>query len=387
MSKSIKSLKGRFVLTAILVLLTIAPTSLEAREYPENRFGGFVAFTVFETQQVNEPEDTNARTAEVGLGTLSLSTYSSFEDTRFKVKLDVDGKIDEYGKMVEIAKISQKIDENLSLDFGKGKVRFHNYDFGVTEETYLDGGTLLGRYELNWSELDKKIMFAVNYRSGDLKSSTTLFSDTTKVISKGSDGEFYTDESGDPVLENFSNSVDPNDQFGVAQRIDYKLSSSTSVFAGVASYYHRLQESRNSALILGGEYDIYEVIVLGEFLYGESSQYRNSGTGAQGKIDWTETVARVQAQYRMSRATELLLNVEKADYEYSELEDAAAGIAYDSVNKGTLSKVDAGYALHVSSRVTLTTGIIYEHKIYSDYQNTDAEATAWSGSSSLTYAF
>ena len=375
----------KIVALALSSLSLCNGTALSA-EYPANRFGGFTAFTLFKTSKVND-EYNNPRETELGLGTVSLSAYSGFDQTRFKLKLDIDSGLSTSGKLIEIAKLSQRLSESLTFEFGKGKVKFHNYDYGVTEETYLDAGSLLAPYNINWREIDKKIVMALKYRGDNFSSATTLYSDVFKVIQKNSDGSFRTNDDGEPLLEDLSNSVDPNDQFGIAQRFDFRSSSALTYFVGAAHYYHKLFASRNNAVIAGLEYNLYEYIIIAEALVGSSSDYRIGSRGAEGKKDWSEKVARVQLQYRPSRAIEFLLDLETASYDFYSLSDPVTGEAFDDITEGLLFKSDVGIAYHISPRVKITTGALYEYHIFSDYQNEDTEETAWKVSSSMTYAF
>lgn len=231
---------------------------------------GFIALDLATIEQIQ-----HKRTAiESGIGVLDLKIYANHENMSAKFKLDLDdSSIGEAYNIFEEATATYKFNSSFKATAGKGVVPFHKLHWGAMENSYIDGGTIIGVYPY-WVDVDEKIILSMNYRNQDLKfnNSFTFWGDSQQ-FKRNSQGEFYTTpKTGYAELETTNaKTFRTTDEWGLANKFEFYPIKGWEFSLGGIMYDHDLNPDVNWAVDTGFGYETDKVEVWFETMYGRGS--------------------------------------------------------------------------------------------------------------------
>lgn len=294
-------------------------SSIEAYSF-ELDIKGFIALDVFNLEKIERQK----QTTEFGIGVMDLKIFARHEDISLKVKMDIDGDLGTRNNLFEEAIIYYRLDKNWRVTFGKGKVPFHQMHWGVTQSSYVDGGSLIGTNS-SFRDFDRKIMVSLRYGQFNrgFFNHFTIFGDSIQPRRDRTTGEPCFDSS---CRSTFPSTFDsgPNSrdtQFetsnertfslrferGIANRVEYFYSRDLQ-FA-LAGLWYKKQEDPHPTYIgsLSTRFRNYFWEVWGEFTYGRYSRTRFLRFGADKQFEkWLQ----LGAEYRFTRKISVLTNLE-----------------------------------------------------------------------------
>lgn len=150
---------------------------------------GFIALDALNYEKVERRKGA----AVIGIGVLDLKVFAEQDYMSAAIKLDLDNsKLGEKNNIFEEAYASYRGIKGWRFSLGKGIVKFQNLHWGVIENSFLDGGSVIGT-ENGWRKVSRKNFISATYgnRGVGWANTFTVFGDSTEV---------KTDENGNPLL-------------------------------------------------------------------------------------------------------------------------------------------------------------------------------------------
>lgn len=339
-----------------LASLFAAPAFAQEKK-PSAQITGFIALDVFKwVKKEGSREEMN-----VGIGTLNLDARTRNGGTSLKFKLDLDANLMRNPNSIfEEATVTQDITDSLAFTAGKGVVPFHQKHYGVIKDSYFDGGTVVGNYDWNYGDQDRRYLLSSSYKLGNIKNSVTFFAEG--AYQPTSSGAWVTSSDTKNSRNEYEDmkGIDPRDQRGIADKIEVKLSQEFTVAAAALYTWHKLDPHTNYAAVTSGRFEIPDTIEAWyEFQYGYSSSYRYNFKKKK------ELLGQVGADYTIPGFPmfSVLANLESANFTYlKNYKDASKTVSIE----GLVSKLEAGIATHFSEKATWTNGYMYETGEISD---------------------
>ncbi len=330
------------------------------REYKESKeatdskpsayITGFLALDIFKwVKKEGSNEDMN-----VGIGTINVDARARNGGTSLKIKLDLDGDLMRNpNALFEEATITQEVTDNIFVTAGKGVVPFHQKHYGVINDSYFDGGTVVGNYYWNYGDQDRRYLLslALGEKGAPVRNFVTFYGEGAYQDARGY-GTYVpkTDVKNERLAFQDRKGIDPRDQRGIADKVDFQISKELLVAAAALYTYNRVDPHTNYAFVTSGKYFIPQVIEAWyEAQYGYSSSYRYNFKNKK------EVVAQVGADYYLTPTFSVLTDAESANFAY-----VKTGGKSEIAVEGVLSKLEVGVATHFSDRATWTNGFLYE---------------------------
>ena len=119
---------------------------------------GFIALDALNFEKISGEKASSV----IGIGVLDLKVFAQKDDMGVAIKMDLDGKLDKRYNIFEEAYVGYRGIRDWRFMAGKGVVRFQNIHWGVAENSYQDGGSVLGS-ENSFRKLSKRAFLAVAY--------------------------------------------------------------------------------------------------------------------------------------------------------------------------------------------------------------------------------
>lgn len=342
---------------------------------------GFIALDVFVLEKVERRK----QTTELGIGVMDLKVFARHEDVSLRVKLDVDGDLSTRNNVFEEALVYYRLNRDWRVAFGKGKVPFHQMHWGVTQSSYVDGGSIIGTNS-GFRDLDRKIMASVRYGQFNrgFFNHFTVFGDTTQPR--------RSRENGEPCFDNgcrftfpstYDSSAGSRDtQFqtennrtfsfeyerGFANRIEYFYSRDLQFSLG--GLWQKKQEDPHPTYLgtFSTRFRNYQWEMWGEYTYGRYSRTRFLRFGAEKQFEhWLQ----LGVEYRYTRTISFLTNIEgqlvnKRDNFVDDTSRFNTGVT----EKWDTYKAEFGVKYYLSQMAFFTFGTTLEKQTY-DISDTD----------------
>ena len=152
--------------------------------------------------------------------------------------------------------------KNIKLTLGKGIVKFQNLHWGVVENTYQDGGTVL-QTENGWRKLASKAFFSIAYGNRSLGHTNTfsIWGDSQEVqydengnpkfVTSGTDTKKYITAYTTDSVPAFTTKK----QLGLANKFEFYKDGIWTFTTGQAYYKSKLQDKASYALDFGATLD------------------------------------------------------------------------------------------------------------------------------------
>lgn len=337
---------------------------------------GFIALDALNYEKVQGQK----AGAVMGIGVLDLKIFAEQDDMSAAIKLDLDGKLEKENNIFEEAYATYKGVPNMRFSLGKGVVRFQNLHWGAVENSYQDGGTVIGT-ENGYRKISRKAFLAASYggRSQGFINQFTVWGDSTEM-SQDTSGKlvYVTNSSGANKqitaykMEEVT-AFNTSKQIGLGNKLELFATDAWKFTFGQLYYKNRLGGGKaNYAVDVGANYESSAMEIWVDTLYGFSSKLPFDSYTTKAK---TEYFAQVGMEYYLDQKWSLVENVE-ALY-VKDLQHTYSAFSEDGVNyvptsqqleksgatyKVFVYKLESAVKYKLTKSAQITVGGLYEKK-------------------------
>jgi hypothetical protein len=327
---------------------------------------GFLALDLLKIQKIDTyPKDHLSYTA--GIGTFDLKFNAEQDRLSLRIKLDLDDKSLTYvGNIFEEVTANYRLNDMWNFTAGKGVVPFHQKHWGVLQNCYVDGGTVLEAYP-KWNDQDEKYLGIINYGSYNrgFINSFTFYGDSKDVDREADGSESLSNVAGKgDVKRGYKNqlSFDAQYQHGFANQFEvYPIKGLTLAVAGI-HYWNAVNPKASWAVDANGKFKNDRGEIWAEYVYGYySSDYWTSYSVLYDH----EMVGQVGGELYLTDTWSALANLEyqwsnRQEYNYIDSKDKN----YRRGQKVEMNayKADVGMKAKIDNSAYITLGAIAERK-------------------------
>ena len=362
-----------------LVTLLWATCLIPSLSYSiDTQVKGFIALDALNFKKISRTKNA----ADIGIGVLDLKVFAEQDNMTAAIKLNIDGDLSKQNNIFEEAYASYRGFKNFKLTLGKGVVKFQNLHYGVIENTYQDGGTIL-ESENSWRKIAQKALFAVAY-GGNYMGFTNTFTIW------GDSNEIQFDDKGNPkytasgagtvaspkIITAYNTKPVPafttSKQLGLANKFELYRGENWTFNNGLAYFKNKLQDKASYAIDFGATKDgtVWEYWF--DAIYGFTSK---APYEAYGTFRKNEYFVQTGAQYHIDEIWSLLTNLEylhTKDQAFTYTNFTVDGVTYSTDSNldksgatvvSTSYKIELGTQYKLSKTSFITTGVLYEKKI------------------------
>ena len=337
---------------------------------------GFIALDALNYEKVQGQK----AGAVMGIGVLDLKIFAEQDDMSAAMKLDLDAKLEKENNIFEEAYATYKGIPNMRISLGKGVVRFQNLHWGAVENSYQDGGTVIGT-ENGYRKISRKAFLAASYggRSQGFINQFTIWGDSTEMSQDSSGKLVYVTNSAGANKQITAYKMEEVTAFNTSKQIG--LGNKAEIFAtdawkftfGQLYYKNRLGGGKaNYAFDVGANYESSAMEIWVDTLYGFSSKLPYDSFTTKAK---TEYFAQVGMEYFLDQKWSLVENVEALyvkDLQHTYATFSEDGVTYLPTSQ-QLEKSGATYKIFVyklesavkyklTKSAQITVGGLYEKK-------------------------
>lgn len=318
---------------------------------------GFLALDLFRLIKV---ENKN-QSVETGIGVLDLKIYGSQDNVfaRFKLDLD-DSKLGEPYNIFEEATATYKYSDMVQFTAGKGVVPFHRLHWGVIENTYIDGGSVIGT-ENSWRDVDQKIILSM--RIGDFKQGFMnhfTFWGESKAVSRDRDGQLLFDANDSLTFTN-AKTFKTDEERGLANKFEYFVNNNWSTSLSAIYYKSDLAPDESYAFDTGARYRDALWELWFEYMYGLKTTHYADKYATKAK---NEHFVQFGAERKITNFVNVLIDAEALWVKDLRHDNRGAtsklrfndGKTYQTNN----AKFEAGVKLNISKSAFITIGTLIE---------------------------
>lgn len=357
-------------LTTVSCLLPIAAHSFDTS------VRGFIALDALNYEKVQGQK----AGAVMGIGVLDLKIFAEQDDMSAAMKLDLDAKLEKENNIFEEAYATYKGIPNMRISLGKGVVRFQNIHWGAVENSYQDGGTVIGT-ENGYRKISRKAFLAASYggRSQGFINQFTIWGDSTEMSQDSSGKVVYVTNSAGANKQITAYKFEEVTAFNTSKQIG--LGNKAEIFAtdawkftfGQLYYKNRLGGGKaNYAFDIGANYESSAMEIWIDTLYGFSSKLPYDSFTTKAK---TEYFAQVGMEYFLDQKWSLVENVEALyvkDLQHTYATFSEDGVTYvpttqqleksGATYKVFVYKLESAVKYKLTKSAQITVGGLYEKK-------------------------
>lgn len=327
----------------------------------------FVALDLLTYEKITEKNGA----IESGYGTADVKFYFTQEEFSSKIKLDIDGGNAPYDLMEEI-QVSYRLSDKIKTTFGKGKIRFHQMHYGITDIAYTDGGYILNTYH-SFRDQDRKYManLELGRRSTGLVQNFTFFGNSQEVKRS------YTDDSK-PNLSNssatlsYETSKTFNSRFqrGFSYHISMLPDYDTTYSFAALYFWRDIDPDADYAFDLSYNKNTSSFEVWFEAIFAYTSKHPNDNYTQKKQYD---ILTQLGYMYKISDKWAVGFNFESAivqQYHHNKADypsDSTTGYGQSKYNDGQIAKYDSykmdiGGQYKFSKKCQFNTGVVWERQ-------------------------
>jgi hypothetical protein len=333
---------------------------------------GFIALDALNFEKVAS----NKGSTVIGIGVLDLKVFAEQDDMSAAIKLDLDGNLSKENNLFEEAYATYKGVPNMRFSLGKGIVRFQNLHWGAVENTYQDGGTVIGT-ENQYRKVSRKAFVAASYggRSTGFIDQFTIWGDSTENVTNN-DGKVSYVTSGNNITGYKTEEVtafNTDKQVGLANRFDLFATDAWKVNFSQLYYKNRIGGVTPSyAFDFGANYESSAMEFWMDAIYGFSSKMPYDPYTTKAK---TEYFLQLGAEYYLNEKWSVVGNAEglfvkDLQYTYSTFTEdgktytpssyqaSKSGATY----KSFVYKLETALKYKLTKSAQITFGGLYEKK-------------------------
>lgn len=242
---------------------------------------GFIALDALNYEKIQRKNGA----AVIGIGVLDLKVFAEQDYMTAAIKLDLDNSHPEVqNNIFEEAYASYRGIPGWRFTLGKGIVKFQNLHWGAVENTYLDGGSLLGT-ENGWRKVSRKAFISATYgnRGMGFADTFTFYGDSTEVKTDEKGNPIYvttgsgTGASGSPIkVTGYSTEQVPafttEKQVGLANKFELYRMQNWVFTAGQIFYKNKLSPRASYGIDFGATRDADDIEYWVDIMYGVTSK-------------------------------------------------------------------------------------------------------------------
>lgn len=317
--------------------------------------------------------------AVIGIGVLDLKVFAEQDDMSAAIKLDLDGKLEKENNIFEEAYATYKGVPNMRFSLGKGVVRFQNLHWGAVENSYQDGGTVIGT-ENGYRKVSRKAFIAASYggRAMGFIDQFTVWGDSTE-LSQSQDGKLNYVSAGTNTSKTITGykteevtAFNTSKQLGLGNKLELFATDSWKFTFGQLYYKNRIQGKANYAFDLGANYESSKMEIWVDALYGFYSKLPYESYTSKAK---NEYFLQVGMEYYLNEKWSLVENVEGLylkDQQYTYNSFVEDGVTYNPTSQQTeksgatykvfVYKLESAIKYKLTKSAQITVGGLYEKK-------------------------
>ncbi len=361
----------------LLVALFLVPCLLPLKAYSfDTSVRGFIALDALNFEKISGDKAASV----IGIGVLDLKIFAEQDDMAAAIKLDLDGKLEKENNIFEEAYATYKGVPNMRFLLGKGVVRFQNLHWGAIENSYQDGGSVIGS-DNNYRKVSRKAFLAVSYggRSLGFINQFTIWGDSTELYTN-QDGKLQytsTEPNNAKTITAYRTeevtAFNTSKQVGLGNKLEYFANDAWKFTFGQLYNKNRIQGKKpNYAFDIGANYESSAMEVWVDALYGFSSKlpYESYTTLAK-----TEYFLQVGMEYYLNEKWSLVENAEALyvkDQQHTYTRFVEDGITYVPTSQQTEKsgatykiftyKLESAVKYKLTKSAQITVGGLYEKK-------------------------
>lgn len=343
---------------------------------------GFIALDALNYEKIQRKEGA----AVIGIGVLDLKVFAEQDDMTAAIKLNIDGKLSVQNTLFEEAYASYRGIRDWRFSLGKGVVKFQNLHWGAVENTYLDGGTLLGT-ENSWRKVSNKAFMSAGYghRSRGFLNIFSIWGDSTEVMFDNEGNPYYT-ATGSGATSNSPKTITAystddvtafttSKQLGFANKLELYRFEDWTFTAGQIFYRNKLASKYSYAIDFGASKESNTTEFWVDMLYGFTSKGPFDSYTTKAK---NEYFLQMGTQYHFNEKWSVVGNTE---FLYvKDLAHTYSTFTYDGVYytadrryteksgntyKSTSYKIESAVQYQLTKSSFITSGALYERKFTS----------------------
>lgn len=341
---------------------------------------GFIALDALNYEKIQRKKGA----AVIGIGVLDLKVFAEQDNMTAAIKLNIDTNLAVQNSIFEEAYASYRGFRDWRISLGKGVVKFQNLHWGAIENTYLDGGSVLGT-ENGWRKVSNKAFASVAYghRSRGFLDTFTLWGESTEVQTDDLGNPYYMASGTPKTITAYSTKNVPafntGKQIGLANKLELYRFEDWTFTAGQIFYQNRLAPKNSYAVDFGinkGGND-WEFWV--DMLYGFQSKAPFDPYTTFAK---NEYFIQMGSQLHLDELWSLVGNLEYLyvkDLAHTYSDFTVDGITYRADSRisersgqtvrSTNYKIEAAVQYRLSKSAFVTNGALYERKTASLNRN------------------
>jgi hypothetical protein len=358
-----------------LVLLTCLLPIKNSQAF-DTSVKGFIALDALNFEKIASSKGTTV----LGIGVLDLKIFAEQDDMSAALKLDLDGKLDKENNIFEEAYATYKGVPNMRFSLGKGVVRFQNLHWGAIENTYQDGGSVIGS-DNSYRKVSRKAFLAASYggRSLGFINQFTIWGDSTE-LSTSQEGSlvYVTSRSGsNNTITGYKTeevtAFNTGKQIGLANKLELFANDQLKITTGQLFYKNRLGGAKqNYALDVGANYETASFEMWMDALYGFTSRLPFDTFTTEAK---NEYFLQVGAEFILDEKWSLVENAEALyikDLQHTYVSFIDSGTTYTPTSQQTEKsgvtnkiftfKLETAVKYKLTKSAQITAGALYEKK-------------------------
>lgn len=355
----------------VIVLMPTVANSLETS------LKGFIALDALNYEKIQRKKGA----AVIGIGVLDLKIFAEQDNMTAAIKLNIDGNLSVQNNIFEEAYATYRGIRDWRFSLGKGVVKFQNLHWGAVENTYLDGGSILGT-ENGWRKVSNKAFASVGYghRSLGFLDIVSVWGDSTEVTTDDRGNPVYTatgSATNKTITAYTTKSVpafNTSKQLGLANKLELYRFEDWTFTAGQIFYSNKLAPKKSYAVDFGLSRSgtTWEHWI--DLLYGFSSKspFEQYTTYAKN-----EYFMQMGSQYHFNEIWSVVGNLEflyVKDQAHTYTPFTVDGVTYTADSRfdraghtvrSTNYKIESAFQYKLSKSSFVTTGGLYERKLAS----------------------
>jgi hypothetical protein len=360
--------------------LFLVPCLLPFKAYSlDASLRGFIALDALNFEKVHGEKGSTV----IGIGVLDLKVYAEQDDMTVAIKLDLDGKLEQENNIFEEAYATYKGVPDWRFSLGKGVVRFQNLHWGSIENTYQDGGSVIGS-DNSYRKVSRKAFIAASYggrQMGFINQFTVWGDSIENDYSQNGKLQYITTSGGgaNRVITGYTTenvtAFSTKKQLGLANKLELFTAGPWKYSFGQLYYKGEFNTEASYAVDIGANYESSVMEIWVDSLYGFTNKlpYERFTTKAK-----TEYFLQVGAEYFLDEKWSVVSNVEGLyikDLAHTYAAFTENGVSYipnadqiersNATVKSTTYKLEGALKYKLTKSAQITFGGLYEKKIAS----------------------
>lgn len=361
----------------LIFSLSLCSLILSSKAYSlDTSVRGFIALDALNFEKISSEKGS----AVIGIGVLDLKVFAEQDYMTAAIKLDLDGKLEKENNIFEEAYATYRGVKDWRFSLGKGVVRFQNLHWGAIENSYQDGGSVIGS-DNSYRKVSRKAFISASYggRTKGYINQFTFWGDSVE-FDLTQDGKLDYVTTGSNTAKQITGYKTENvtafstsKQLGLANKLEYFHNDQWKYTFGQLYYKNDFQKRGSYALDLGANYESSQMEIWIDALYGFTTKLPYDSFSTLAK---TEYFLQIGSEYFLDEKWSVVGNTEglylkDQAHTYSTFSEGAITYSPNSdqqarsgaVVKSLTYKIESALKYKLSKTAHLTFGGLFEKKI------------------------